>query len=725
MSTRPTLISLLTVLLTAAVASADGNASGNFHALLIGVTRYPNLDETYHLKGPANDVQLMAKLLQDRYGFLKENVRILSEDFGPERLPTRKNIEEEFIRLAEKVQAGDRVVVLLGGHGSLQPQGPSSRFFQPDGFDRIFLPRDVQKWDGGRGEVPNAIRGEELGAWLRPIPEKKAFLWVILDACHSGQGVRGVDDEQKRQIDPDAKGGLEIPREALRQAEKRAVERRDGQLERARGEQEIQPLPNLEGVTVLYACLSSETTVERRLPAGAPDSKPYGLLTFTVYQTLTQADAPLTYLELAQRIQGHYVTLGRHSPTPVIEGKDRNREVIGLKEHPRRSLIRLFRSDEDLKITAGTIQGMTEGSILAVFPPAGQKQDKPLGYVRVSQVESASAQVTPCDFKDQKAQKDLPVNGRCEVVVIDYGDMKLKVAVDPLDNQGNAIPETDRQRVAKVLSQMSAEENSLLAAVADAGKASWLVRVQSGKSYLIPASGFPAGPGKLPALFGPFADEALKERLFRIARADNLKKLACESLVESSRGSAGSAADRVVRVNLEIRRLMERTDKKGQPVDWPDPNLKFYHGDRFRFAVHNPNPYPVDVTLLYVDSDYGIDPLYPRAGEDNRLEPKATLPIPAPIKVTGGDGLEHLVIIAVKAKSLDQKVDFSSLAQDSLEKAMTKERTRGGAGASRTPLGQLLQHSLYGKGTRSVGMEECEDSSLSLYSWRIVPGKRP
>ena len=43
------------------------------------------------------------------------------------------------------------------------------------------------------------------------------------------------------------------------------------------------------------------------LPQGSPDRKPHGLLTYTLYQVLTQAETPMTYTELVQRIQAQYV----------------------------------------------------------------------------------------------------------------------------------------------------------------------------------------------------------------------------------------------------------------------------------------------------------------------------------------------------------------------------------------------------------------------------------
>src|SRR5690349_15304250 len=51
-------------------------------ALLVGVTRYDHLAHDLHLAGPANDVRLMRRLLQERYGFPAEGIVSLSEDEG-------------------------------------------------------------------------------------------------------------------------------------------------------------------------------------------------------------------------------------------------------------------------------------------------------------------------------------------------------------------------------------------------------------------------------------------------------------------------------------------------------------------------------------------------------------------------------------------------------------------------------------------------------------------
>jgi hypothetical protein len=712
-----------------AAARAGADSKAGRHALLVGVTRYPNLGEAYQLKGPANDAALLAKLLRERYGFAAQNIHILSEDAGPDRLPERKNIEAEMRRLVEAVRPGDQVLVLLAGHGSLQPQGADARFPQPDGYDRIFLPRDVSKWDGGKGAVPNAIRGDELGAWLRPIAQKKAFLWVILDACHSGQGIRGVSTERTRQVHPEESAGLAIPHTEMVKAADRVVTRGtpDGQPPR---EPEAVPLPGLDGVTIFYACQAREPTVEKNFTEVTRDDKVYGLLTFNLYQILTQSDAALSYLELAQRVQARYVNLGRTWPTPLAEGKGRSREVLGLKEHPRRLPIRLVEGDNGLKVTAGSAHGLTEGSILAIYPSAGQKGDQPLGFVQVGDVELTTAQVKPCAYRERLARKDLPVGGRGVLVEVNYGDLKLRLGVDPLGNQGKPIAAAERQKLAEEIAKLSRGAGSLLSLADDPAKADWLVRLDSGKVYLVPALGWPvaeAGNG-LPPLFGPYAPgdklwPELGERLGRIARVQNLKKLASDPSAELSRG--GQANERsAVQIKLDIRLLKNKTDKKGQPLEVPNPGLQLFDADRIQIRIHNPNPFPVDVTLLYLDSSFGVTCIYPslRSGELNRLEPRTTVG-PLRMEMSGDTvGHEFLLVIAVKAKG--EPLDFAALEQPSLERALDVVRKRGGR-TFRSPLGSLLERAAFGTGTRAARLEEPDESALLLYSWRVAAHKRP
>src|SRR5262245_11476643 len=154
--------------------SPAGSGQPTRRALLVGVTKYPNLAPHFQLEEPADDVVLMKATLVERFQVPPENITTLSEVEGEknaDRLPTRTNIEREFKRLAELTRPGDEVIILLGGHGSQQPEKPNAKEPEIDGLDEIFLPRDVGKWDG-KGSVENAIIDDELGEWITAIWEK-------------------------------------------------------------------------------------------------------------------------------------------------------------------------------------------------------------------------------------------------------------------------------------------------------------------------------------------------------------------------------------------------------------------------------------------------------------------------------------------------------------------------------------------------------------------------
>jgi len=219
------ILALLVSLTLLPVANAQPTAKR--HALLVGVSKYPNLAERLQLGGSANDVLLLKDTITKICGFPADSIRILSEAEGEksaERLPTRANIQREFAELAKRTEEGDTVFISLSGHGSQQPESNALEAeTEPDGLDELFLPRDVGKWNNVRGTVENAILDDELGLWLKAIGAKKASVFILVDACHSGTITRGTSTERMRQLD--TTGDLGIPKDALKSAEIAANER--------------------------------------------------------------------------------------------------------------------------------------------------------------------------------------------------------------------------------------------------------------------------------------------------------------------------------------------------------------------------------------------------------------------------------------------------------------------------------------------------------------------
>jgi hypothetical protein len=313
------------------------------------------------------------------------------------------------------------------------------------------------------------------------------------------------------------------------------------------------------------------------------------------------------------------------------------------------------------------------------------------------------------------------------------------VALDPQTEKGETVAEAERRRLDTELAKLE-KENGLVRVAATLAEAGWLLRydsLTSGKLYLVPASGLHvAGQAvraggealnRLPSLFGPVpaGDQTLPwltDALSRIARARNLMTIAQES------GDKLVQDDFSVKVKVELLRLSHENDPTGELVQNEGGEILFREGDWIAFRVSNEGREPVDVNLLFLDSGYGIEPGFPRkVTVDNRLLPKAKpLRIKAHVNSTTF-GLEHIVLIAVKAKEVQPYANFTFLKQPTLDRARAVESTRGDElRGLKSPLGQLLANAMYADGeTRGLGFDEDESSSnayaFEVMRWRVSP----
>jgi hypothetical protein len=84
-------------------------------------------------------------------------------------------------------------------------------------------------------------------------------------------------------------------------------------------------------------------------------------------------------------------------------------------------------------------------------------------------------------------------------------------------------------------------------------------------------------------------------------------------------------------------------------------------------------------------------------------------------------GQEHLLVIALNAKPVDEPVNFSFLAQSMIERS----RAVGGENMN-SPLGKIFQSALYGEGnTRGFASDEIDNYVVQALSWKTLTEKRP
>jgi hypothetical protein len=189
-------------------------------------------------------------------------------------------------------------------------------------------------------------------------------------------------------------------------------------------------------------------------------------------------------------------------------------------------------------------------------------------------------------------------------------------------------------------------------------------------------------------------------------------------VAEKTRGASGLRPQVVVTVTRE---KATKEEKAGALTT-------LYAGDKLLVRLENKGKVPVDATVLYVDSQYGITALFPsiKRGEVNRIKPGEHAEVSG-ITINGDTlGRENIVVIAVASRG-DELADFVALSQKSVDAVKREVKTRSaaqrGAGSA---MGLLFQKAMFGGGgKRGVTVEAIEEFQSSLVPVLVMQGKRP
>ena len=516
-------------------------------ALLVGVSNYPK--ETVgnlQLQGSKNDVALMLRTLRER-GFDDRNMIVLADSMNEtgerrpaDAAPTRAAIMAALDRLARDAQAGEQVVILLSGHGSLAPiTNPASLIHHPDGMTPIFLPIDIGKWDDTAGAVENMIAGAEFGEKITAIRAKGAFVWVIVDACHSGAITRGAEEGVvAKKISPDMLG---VPAARMEAARRMAEAARP--KTRSIGGATAKPVSTLGnqpsaagGYVAFFAAHPKELALQRNLPKGydVDDKRPHGILVFYLVQALRTGRAQ-SYADVAQMVMAGYDQWGVDAPSPLFEG-DLRTGILGAKQDgPRAFPARV--ENGALRLEAGVLDEVEEGAIVALV-----LADKPadiLGHARVNKPGASSAMLEPVAHGGMAAPtvRDLEYAGRLAGRIVERGmGLEMRVALPPQAEAG-----TEAERAMQALRALEKGEEPLPSAirfVTAPAPADIFLSISDGRIWFSPATG-----------------EVIKEGR---ARTPNL-----EVRATSSQRAIASDITRVLRAQLKVRNLIRAAEAMG------------------------------------------------------------------------------------------------------------------------------------------------------------------
>ncbi len=569
------------------------------HALLIGVSGYPQLTEGLRLQGPRNDVQLMRGVLKAR-GFPVGNIRVLADGVESARPATRHAILQELRALAGRTGRGDIVYLHFSGHGSQQPSPGGPSVAEPDALDELFLPYDVGRWEERQGAVENAIVDDEIRTAVDAIRKGGTFVWAVFDSCHSGTLTRAypVSGERERRLPPSVLG---IPAARLATAVGSVLRTRGGPAVTPPLEPEANG-EGLGGLVTFFAAQTFETTPERPLPQSVPEQKTYGLFTFTLAQVLARAPG-ISYRQAGHQILQAYAAAGRNVPTPLFAGTDLDAPLFAAKGGQRTAQWPLQRTGSRLTLRAGLLHGVSEGSVLVLLPEAGADKERLLGYAEVEKTGLLESELKTIAYSERPAVnvRLLPARayGRLERSAL---RLHLTVARPP------AGAGEEHRRFARLLRALGdgsiAPDRAGLHIhwVATDQDAELRLFLREGKVWLLPPSAdlIRTGPMRSLSIGLEHNDERLAallwENLQAIAKAINLLRLA----TLSAPGLAAGA--------LEIEAVARRA-KTNERVGLQGQVPKLRNGDVIRFRLRNGGRKPLDVTALFIDGqEFALGP---------------------------------------------------------------------------------------------------------------------
>ena len=117
------------------------------------------------------------------------------------RQATKTGIIGAFRKMAASCKQGDVVYVHYSGHGQQMTDVHND---EKDGLDECWIPYDAYRKASATYHGEKHLTDDELNVYLNAIRNKigaKGKLLVVIDACHSGDGTRGDEDEVVRGVE--------------------------------------------------------------------------------------------------------------------------------------------------------------------------------------------------------------------------------------------------------------------------------------------------------------------------------------------------------------------------------------------------------------------------------------------------------------------------------------------------------------------------------------------
>jgi uncharacterized caspase-like protein len=353
-------------------------------ALLVGINQYKYSGGFQNLNGCVNDVRRFGDLLTSKFGFVPEDVKVLTDAQA-----TRDGILTTFrTHLISQAAAGDTVVFYYAGHGSRAPN-PS----EPSGFDETIVPTDSRDPEGKVFDITD----KELRALFGELRQKTTEITAILDSCHSGTAIRG--NRQRT-----------IPADTRPQPSRTST--RGGEA----------PTTADRGIVFLAGSRADQSSYEH-----FAEGTEHGAMSYFLALELSRDDPAMTWRDVMDRVRS-MVTARYPMQEPQLEGSAADKLVFGESSSTSQPYFLASPAGKNVSLNAGLIHGLTEGSLFDVFPPGSKKFDggaKPLTKIQLTRVSTFQSEAKII------SGGQVPAGARAVERARSFPDFKLRVFLDP------------------------------------------------------------------------------------------------------------------------------------------------------------------------------------------------------------------------------------------------------------------------------------------------------
>lgn len=728
---------LLSGVMALGLASA---AEARTYALLVGVANY-DAPGIHDLLGPRNDVSMIWRALKQR-DVKPDDITVLTDglpqdpDFPTAKgLPIRNNILGALDTIASEAQKGDTVMFYYSGHGTTQPVNPDVPQDEPeaDGKDQVILPADSGSYDIISHTIKNAIVDNELADKFNAIRSKGAFVWAVVDACHSGTVTRGED--VTRSVDPAV---LNVPEVTATTDQSRGGER-DGA---------IKLKPGAGGIAGFYAVESYDEAIERPFTGydpkmvGEGDKQRMGVFTYHLHRALTR-DTASSFRDLAQEIVAEQNSdrTGGKVPPPVFDG-DLDEPVPGSDAARVPNSVTSILADGKITIPAGILHGFDVGARIALYAPG--KPDKPVAHANIIDATAVTSSAGEVTWDDATAKAD----GGAFAALVESPAITFRFTVSPPPATDFAT-DNDKAFFGKLIEQVFADAPQKLGIELGAPgnpDADLILRVKNGRLWIMrpdrPLVETAGAYNETPSLdlnrYPEGLGTDLKNAVWSLARAAKLLRVA-SALDGTSIDSGGDTS------GITMKATMKRTpgqDPKGAcPKDPPEtalaspisPLIPLATGncDFIEIEVSNDSDLDYYLAGFYVDSLGGIASIPASAAQNgcvrtlisdgkkslrfrfwiNTWDVKAKKPTSV--------GAENFVVLAIPKSENRQPPKLCALTQPTVSAMQqTRDVEMPGTRGSKDKLASLIGD-MEGSATRGMSAAAEEESDGPQMAGRL------